>query len=77
MAILSAGLNHPVGGQIQYEFYTGGTSYMVNVFTQSGTLYVPVSKRFTFFHMNSRSLSDSQGRCRQPLLDDLSQLSQP
>ena len=44
MAILSAGLNHPQGGQMQYEFYSGGTSYMVNVFTQSGTLYVPVSK---------------------------------
>ena len=44
MAILSAGLNHPQGGQMQYEFFSGGTSYMVNVFTQSGTLYVPVSK---------------------------------
>ena len=44
MAILSAGLNHPCGGQMQYEFYSGGTSYMVNVFTQSGTLYVPVAK---------------------------------
>ena len=44
MAILSAGLNHPQGGQMQYEFYSGGTSYMVNVFIQSGTLYVPVNK---------------------------------
>ncbi len=49
MAILSAGLNHPQGGQMQYEFYSGGTSYMVNVFTQSGTLYVPVNKTAVIF----------------------------
>ena len=49
MAILSAGLNHPQGGQMQYEFYSGGTSYMVNVFIQSGTLYVPVSKTAVIF----------------------------
>ena len=44
MAILSAGLNLPVGGQQQYEFVSGGTSYWVNIFTTSGTLYVPVAK---------------------------------
>ena len=44
MAILSAGLNLPVGGQQQYEFYSGGTSYWVNIFTTSGTLYVPQAK---------------------------------
>ena len=49
MTILSAGLNHPQGGQMQYEFYSGGTSYMVNVFLQSGTLYVPVAKTAVVF----------------------------
>ena len=44
MAILSAGLNLPQGGTMQYEFYSGGTSYWVNVFYTSGTLYVPVQK---------------------------------
>ena len=44
MAILSAGLNLPQGGDMQYEFYSGGTSYWVNVFYTGGTLIVPVQK---------------------------------